>query len=194
MAFELSQDLERGQTMYNGDTIDSANLKFANQVGQVRMFPDVTPSTKVLNSGLQVVCVLLRNKHSAALTPGQACLFSTTVTGETGAPVSALSQLFFIVDEYLPAAGVPVNDVFWGVVRGPTTANIVTNSGAKTAGQLAVESSTTAGKLDFSVLTPGNATVAQLAAFYGYLAFTEGAIADAATTARIFINRNFYGQ
>lgn len=189
-----SNVMPRGSTLYNGATIDSSNLLYGNVLGNTGIFDDQNPNTQVTNSNLQVKCILLRNKHSVALTPGQAIRFSTTVMGESGAPVSALSQLFGVVDEYLPAAGVPVNDVFWCVIGGPTTANIVTVSGAQAAGQLPVQSSTTSGKVNFTDLAPGSATIAQAAAGFGYRAFTEGAIADGATTARIILNGNFFGQ
>ena len=158
----LDIPIQRGSTYYNGRTIDTNDLAPSQKiVGQIRTFDDVNPTTMVTNSNLPVTCILLRNKHSVALTPGQAIRFSTTVDGESGAPCDAATQLFAIVDEYLPAAGVPVNDLFWAVIGGPCTANMVTVAGAKTAGQLAVGPSTTAGKLDFTSLTPGNATVAQ---------------------------------
>lgn len=185
--------IQRGTTFYGGRTIDSNNLEGEKVKGQIRVFNDFNPTTRVLNSNNTVVCVLLRNKHSVALTPGQAVKFSGTVYGESGAPVGAVTDLFGVVDEYLPAAGVPVNDLFWCVIKGPTTVNMVTVSGAKSAGQLAVGPSATSGKLDFTGITPGNATVAQSNATYGTNAFTEGAIADGATTARVILNRSFLG-
>jgi hypothetical protein len=190
----LSLPFQRGTTGYAGDSIDTNNLRFAAQLGQVRGFTDVNPTSKVVNSNLNGLMVMLRNKHSDVLLPKQAIRFSTTVIGESGAPVSALSQLFAIVDEYLPAAGVPVNDCFWAVIGGPTTALMVTVSGAKSAGQLPVQSSTTSGKLDFTDLAPGSDAIGQAAGGYGYNAFTLGALADGATEARILINRSFYGQ
>lgn len=188
----LSLPFQRGTTGYAGDTIDTANLRFAAQLGQVRGFTDVNPNNRVVNSNLNGMMIMLRNMHSVALLPKQAIRFSATVIGESGAPVSALSQLFGIVDEYLPAAGVPVNDCFWAVIGGPTTALIVASAG--TSSPTPMQSSTTSGKLDVTDPAPGSATIAQVAAAYGYNAFTLGAVAAAATEARILINRSFFGQ
>lgn len=185
--------IQRGTTFYGGRTIDSNNLEGEKVKGQIRVFDDFNPTTRVLNSNLPVMAILCRNKHNAALTPGQAVLLSGTVVGETGAPVSSTTVLCGVVDEYLPAAGCPVNDLCWVVIKGPTTVNIVTNSGTKSAGQLAIGPSATTGKMDFTGLTPGNATVAQSNATYGTNWFTEGAIADGATTARVIGNRAFFG-
>lgn len=183
----------RGQTGYQGAAIDTSNLLYEKNLGDVRVFNDTNPNTQARNSGFQVKCVLLRNKHNAALTPGQAIKFSTTTPGESGAPVSAVTDEFGVVDEYLPAAGVPVNDVFWCVLDGPTTVNIVTKSGAAAAGQLRMQASATSGKLDFIDLSPDDSTEAMNQAIYAR-AVTEGAIADGATTARVYLTKNPFGQ
>lgn len=192
----------RGSTFYNGGTIDSNNLLGGNILGQLRMFPDKNPSPTSTSpnsstSNLQVTCIALRNKIGSALLPGQAVLFSTTTTGETGATITQTGTpnvLFGIVDEYLPAAGVPSNDIFWCVIKGPTTALMTTVSGAKAAGQLAVQpSASDNGKLDFTTTTYSTATIAANAAIYGNNAFTEGALADQATSARVILNKGFHG-
>lgn len=206
MGAPLTGIFGRGETAYGGRTIDANNLLFGNQIGMVRTFDDQAPNSSGATAGvaaaalspLVVTCILLRNKTGGTLLPKQPVLFSGTVVGETGATVtqSATPNVHFaIVDEYLPAAGVPANDVFWAVIKGPTTALFTTVSVAKAAGGLYVQpSATDNGKLDFTTLAPGSATIAMNAALYGGTAVTEGAIADAATQARIHIVRNRFGQ
>lgn len=199
MSRELSIPFARGETGYSGDTIESPVTRFAQQLGQVRGFDDWNPNLNVVNTNLQVVCILLRNLTGGALLPSQAVLFSATTpstgTGATVTQTGTQNVFFGIVDEYLPAAGVPNNDVFWLVIKGPTTALMTTVSGAKTAGQLAVwASGTDNGKLDFTPTTAATAIIGQNQATYGQNAFTLGAIANGATSARVILNRNFLGQ
>lgn len=190
----------RGFTLYQGDTIDTANLRGANILGQLREFPDVNPTggtngTPLTNTDLRVRCILLRNTSAAAILPGQSCAINgTDPSRNTSALTAATGQFFVIADEYLPAAGLAINDVGWFVVAGPTTALMATVSGAKAAGGLLVGASATSGKLDFTPVTAGSSIIAQNQAAWGSNAVTEGAIADQATSARIYINRNFFGQ
>lgn len=187
----------RGETAYGiGGTIDSSNLLFAELLGASVSFQDDNPTTKAKNSQAQVLCVAMRNKTGGALLPGDVVLFSGTTFGETGATVtqSASPNVFAgVVDEYLPAAGCPNNDVCWIVVRGPTTAKITTKSGAAAAGGLVLmPSATNNGKLDFIDTTPDDDAEAMNQAIYGNFV-SEGAIADLATTARVFVTRNPFG-
>lgn len=194
MGYDLSNTMPRGQTMYNGDSIDSNNLRYGNQIGLVQTFFDINPTTGAKNSGLPVTCILLRNKIGSALLPKQAVLFSATVIGETGATVtqSATPNVFCaIVDEYLPAAGVPSNDCFWGVIKGPTTALLTTSSGT-VGGQLYMPSGTDNGKLNVIDPTPDNDLAAMNQAIYA-LAVGIGTIASGATEGRVCLRGNWLG-
>ena len=183
----------RGETFYAGRTIDASSLQGDDFLGITRTFNDINATTRTKNTGLYCVAVLLRNLSGGTLFAKEAIQFSGTVPAQaTSGKTSAANQLFAVVDEYLPAIGVPANDIFWAVVKGPTTAKFVTVSGAKSAGQLLVGSSSTAGKLDFISTSPGSATIAQNAAVYGR-AFTEGAIANAAEEARVYLTSPFFG-
>jgi hypothetical protein len=191
----LSTQMKRGETGYGGETIDSNNLLFGDQIGGVRAFPDINPSTGVVNSGLETVAMLCRNKIGSALLPGQAVLLSATVIGETGATVTQTGtpNVFFgIVDEYLPSAGVPANDIFWLVLRGPTTP-LITTSGGVSAGQLFIPSGTNNGKLDIIDATPDDSLEAMNQAIYA-TAVAIGTIASGATSARLCLRGNMYGQ
>jgi hypothetical protein len=127
MARDDSPPFERGSTWYNGGTIDSNNLGGAQHEGKIWVFEDinVTPGTagaKPTRSNRPVKCMCVRNVSGIALLPKRLVRLQksglfflgrvdgyTTVTAEQGWPV----------DEYLPAAGVPNNDLFWVVIDGP---------------------------------------------------------------------------
>jgi hypothetical protein len=70
-----------------------------------KQFTDVNPRNGAVLSNEIVTCVAVRNTTAAAVLPGTA----QTVLGYQG-----------VVDEYLPATGCPVNEVYWLVVDGPT--------------------------------------------------------------------------
>lgn len=194
MGVELSIPIERGQTGYGGSTPDASNLRFANQIGQIRVFPDQGPDGTQY-SGLQVTAMLCRNLIGANLLPKQPVLLSATAIGNTGPTVtqSASPNVFFgIVDEYLPAAGVVDDDVFWLVLKGPTTA-LIESSGGVSGGQLFMPSASNNGKLDIIDPTPDNDLEAMNQAIYA-LAAAIGTIASGATEARVCLRGNQYGQ
>lgn len=196
---DQSNPIPRGTTGYAGNSVPNASaLQFQAQLGQVREFQDVNPdpnaTTLTTKTNLRVVCILLRNTTGSALLPKDVIKIDPTDPSRVAsAKSSAANQHIAVVDEYLPAAGVPDDDVFWAVIKGPTTAKFATVSGAKPAGGLPVGSSATAGKLDFTTEAPGSATIAQQGSIYGAEAFTEGAIADQATEARVYLNDKFFG-
>jgi hypothetical protein len=77
----------------------------ASTVGRTKQFTDVNPKGGAILSNEIVTCVAVRNTTAAAVLPGA----TVTVKGQTG-----------VVDEYLPATGCPVNEVYWLVIAGPT--------------------------------------------------------------------------
>lgn len=77
----------------------------ASTVGRKKDFTDVNAKTGVLLSNEVVTCVALRNTTAAAVLPGA----NLTLNGYVG-----------VVDEYVKPTGVPVGEVFWLVVAGPT--------------------------------------------------------------------------
>jgi hypothetical protein len=105
-----------------------------------------------------VECIAVKNVSGGALLPGQVVKFKAAATsgqfsggilGEVDATATtanalpAANGLVGVVDEYLPSAGVPNNEVFWLVVRGPAT--VVKSSTSVSAGA-AYGTSTTAGE------------------------------------------------
>jgi hypothetical protein len=66
-----------------------------------------------------VTCVAVKNTTAAAVLPGT----NQTVNGYVG-----------VVDEYLPAAGCPVNEIYWLVIDGPTQQPLGTRVTLMTSG------------------------------------------------------------
>ena len=92
--------------------------------GLVKEFPDVDWSqqgVKPRTSNMKVTCPLVKNTDATALLPS---LLVTYEAGSFGLEVddyaAATDQPAGMVDEYLPAAGVPAGSWFWIVQKGPT--------------------------------------------------------------------------
>lgn len=133
----------RGQTLGVTSTSDSTHIP-----GTQRWFTDVRPDGTV-NSNAPVKCVAMRNTSGGTLTAGQVVKGKTTaLLSEVDGSASVDSPIIGVVDEYLTTA-VAVNDIFWLVVNGPTTAD---SDGAISQGAfVSVGTSGTAGKLVASV-------------------------------------------
>ena len=101
-----------------GCTLGVKSVKDGNNfVGAVKVFTDADPREGSVLSNREVRVVCLRNRHTDPLLPGQLVkcnLEEATGLAATGDPIVA------VVDEYLHADGVNVDDVFYGVVTGPT--------------------------------------------------------------------------
>ena len=134
----------RGTTLGVTSTSDGTHI-----VGTHRWFMDTNPNGTV-NSNAPVKCIAVRNTSAGALTPGQVVKGKTTaLLSEVDGNADVDSPVIGVVDEYLPAAGVAVNDIFWLVVQGPTTAD---SNGTVTQGNfVSVGTSGTAGKIVASV-------------------------------------------
>lgn len=119
---------ERGATFYGGETIDSANLGGSNLLGKTYVFEPATQfgyGTTQDQSGRFVTVKVVRNLSGVALKPGRLVVYATasTVAHEgavSGYATAASDRPAGIVDEHLPAAGVPANDLFYLVVNGPS--------------------------------------------------------------------------
>jgi len=111
----------RGQTLGGG----IANLSDATfgvgTAGMEKVFMDQNPATYpagIVNFPARYVrCIALRNNTGAALTKGQLVKFRTT--DALSLAVTTDFQVA-VVDEYL-ANSVPVGEVFWAVIQGPTS-------------------------------------------------------------------------
>ena len=142
-----------------------------NWVGCVKEFTDVNPVNGQVRSNRRKVCVAVRNTSGVALLPKRVVRLAGTgkaLFGATDGYASTANEaLVGVVDEFLPAAGVAINDVFWVTVDGPTEVSVALSgsdvavrsalsvvtaatSGATTAGRVTVSplSSSTAGAND----------------------------------------------
>ena len=170
MAKRENPPFERGATFYNGGTIDTNNLGGENLEGTEWEFEDLDFSAGVgvknYRTNTLVKCLCVRNKAAISLLPKRLVKCRKTGANLFGhvdgyATVTADAPVF-PVDEWLPAAGVVVNDLFYIVVAGAATvltdlaggsnnvfsvgdvlvALTAATSGATTAGRVAPQSLT----------------------------------------------------
>lgn len=135
----------RGQTLgiTNTNVYDAQVGDGSHLLGVRKTFRDENPSTGRLLSNHTVDCVCVKNTSGSAILPGTLVKFkaSAILTEVDGGAVAA-STLIGVADEYLPAAGVPNNEVFWVVVAGPSA---VTKTSTSVSAGAAYGPSATAG-------------------------------------------------
>lgn len=128
-----------------------------------------TDSIKPSRSGGEVECILVRNTSGIALLPGRVCTWASTYQGQRVDGYTRLDQgqpVAGIVDEFLPAAGVADDDLFWLVVKGPALvkksldANTLSKDDYVVAITAATSQATTAGRI-VSIVATSNATACQ---------------------------------
>lgn len=134
----------RGQTL--GITVkmyESENGDGSNVVGTRKVFRDESPITGAILSNRTVECIAVKNTSGSALLPGSVAKFKdSAILSEVDGLATTSTALMGIVDEYLPAAGVADGEVFWLVVRGPST---VTKTATSVAAGASYGLSATAG-------------------------------------------------
>lgn len=164
MARDESPPFSMGETYYNGGTIDTNDLGGANLEGKEFEFEDV-----IRNTGMRIRVRVVRNTAAIALLPKRLVTFSTAA-GYHGRRVTGYATLTSVnaypVDELLPAAGVPVNDLFYIVVQGPALVKTDIASGANNVAAIndifvsltaATSGATTAGRIAPQDLTGATA-------------------------------------
>jgi hypothetical protein len=123
MARNENPPFPRGQTYYNGGTIDTSN-KLTNLIGKTWVFEDIDLSTtgaKATRTSREVECMLVRNDSGITLLPKRMVTQESGTTGLVdGYSTTTAQAVLGVVDEWLPSTGVVANDCFWIVVRGPT--------------------------------------------------------------------------
>lgn len=166
--FGRGQTLGVTVTMYEAENGDGSTV-----VGTRKVFRDEDPKTGALLSNRLVECLAVKNTSGSALLPGSVAKFKdTAILTEVDGLATTSTALMGVVDEYLPAAGVANNEVFWLVVRGPSTVT-------KTA------TSVSAGASYGLSATAGSAAAQSTNPLLGF------AIATSATTAgRILVRTN----
>lgn len=134
----------RGQTL--GITVklyEAENGDGSTVVGTRKVFRDEDAKTGALKSNRTVECIAVKNTSGSALLPGAVAKFKdAAILTEVDGLATTSTALMGIVDEYLPAAGVADGEVFWLVVRGPST---VTKTATSVAAGAAYGLSATAG-------------------------------------------------
>lgn len=124
----------RGETLVglsDPSTVDTTGL--AQLEGMEWVFPDLSWNTSAGNevsparSNRPVRCRVVRNVSGGALLPKRAVKPNTgdatgVSYGNQALAHAALGDpILGVVDEFLPAAGVPANYMFWCVIDGPST-------------------------------------------------------------------------
>jgi len=193
MARNENPPFARGETYYNGETIDTNNLGGLNLEGAEWVFEDDHASTGVARTrGRPVRCRCVRNSSGINLLPKRlakfelgALEFGSRCDGYAIQTAANTPEQGYPIDEYLPTAGVPTNDLFWIVIEGPAT---VLTSIADMATDLAIgewavactaatSQATTAGRI-----VPQIATGLTVPGFYNQLNKVGRALSGAITT------------
>jgi hypothetical protein len=126
-----------GQTLGVSSTSDGTGW-----VGAVKEFTDINPTTGVIRSNRRKVCVAVRNTSGGALLPKKLVTFSGIGSAD-GQNTVAGNEFVGVVDEFLPAAGVAANDVFWVTIEGPT--EVVADAAVSAGNAVACDTAATAG-------------------------------------------------
>ena len=146
MARDEAPPFARGESFWNGGTIDTSNLLSiggenleGKEFGFEANSPSIAVSQQIDPSGRPIKCKVVRNVSGVNLKPGRLVTWDTSTTGTyetrvTGYGITVATPPAGIVDEFLPAAGVPNYDLFYLVVEG----NTKVTQGATTAANLAV--------------------------------------------------------
>jgi hypothetical protein len=167
MSRDENPPFSRGETFYNGATIDTNDLGGTNLEGKEWVFEDYDPTTDTTRSNKYVRCRVVRNTSGINLLPKRIAAFEldTTNPDEYGRRVAGYTTTTsaegYPIDEYLPAAGVVTNDLFYIVVEGPAVvltslsdfgANITTGTWVN-AITAATSQATTAGRVEDQDIT-----------------------------------------
>lgn len=146
MSLLIDPPFALGQTLGVSSTADGGGW-----VGAIKQFPDVNPTTGKIRSNRIKTCVAVRNTSGGALLPKRVVRFKLSAGNAVfsevdGYSVVAGEERVGIVDEYLPAAGVANNDVFWVTVEGPTeVAHALSGSEVAVGDRLAAITAATSG-------------------------------------------------
>lgn len=173
--FSENPPFPRGGTFYNGGTIDSNNLGGTNLEGSRWYFPDQDLSvagTRKTRTNRVVTCMIVRNVSGIALLPKRLANLQASglnFMGRVDGYATTTAALGYPIDEWLPAAGVPANDLFYIVIDGPATVltdiaaaagNVIAVGGVVVALTAVTSQSTTAGRVSVNDLTGATALLA----------------------------------
>jgi hypothetical protein len=126
MARDEAPPFVRGGTYYQGGSIDTTSLGGVNLEGKEYKFEDT-----VYGTGMYVTCRIVRNSGTFNLRPKRMVSFDSSYYGQrVNGYTATTGGAGFPVDELLPAAGVPPNDLFYVVVDGPAAVLTPLDAGA----------------------------------------------------------------
>jgi len=156
MSLYIDPPFALGQTLGVSSATDGTGW-----VGSVKVFPDVDPTTGKIRSNRVKKCVAVRNTSGGALLPKRVVRFARDTAGTAvfsavdGYSAVANNEFVGVVDEYLPAAGVVANDVFWVTVDGPTeVAHALSGTAVAVGDRLASITAATTGATTAGRVTP----------------------------------------
>lgn len=109
--------LERGETWYNGRTIDANDLGGESILGREWDFENYDPATGVTRSGTRVRVRACRNLSGGVLYGKQFVKFAAGDPTGIVAATDATDQAF-VLDEYLPEGGLADDDIGLVVIKG----------------------------------------------------------------------------
>jgi len=194
MARNENPPFGRGETWFSG--VGATTTDPTAVVGKEWVFEDVNPSTRVVRSNKYVRCRAVRNVSGISLLPRRVASFKAAVDAhglEVDGYTTTVAARGYVIDEYLPAAGVVDKDVFWVVIEGPAEfiTDIATvdaiNVGDKLVALTAVTSqATTAGRVDLFDATGATLPLANQAV--NYFGYALSAKTSANTNASILVD------
>lgn len=118
---------QRGHTYYEGSTPPTSSLH-PELEGKCYTIEDETSNVGVVGhrTGKSVRLMVVRNVSAAAIHPKEVCEIKNNGTakefcGQVSGIAATVGELCYPADEYLPAAGAAINDLFYVVVEGPAT-------------------------------------------------------------------------
>lgn len=156
MSLYVDPPFSLGQTLGVSSTSDGTRWE-----GVVKVFPDVDPTTGKIRSNRLKKCVAVRNVSAGALLPKRLARFAVGTAGTAvfsqvdGYAAVTNNEVVGVVDEWLPSAGVAVNDIFWVTVDGPTEVSHALSGTALAAGdRLAAIAAATSGATTAGRVTP----------------------------------------
>lgn len=145
--FSLDGLMELGKTLTGTD--GGTGLINADKLGTIVSFPSFNPTgtqrgNKARPAGAsQIRAVLLRNLSGITLMGKYLAQIKLTagydpITAVNGYAVTSANKNVVIIDPWLDANGVAHNDIFWGIIGGPTLIRVPAATAAFASGDIAV--------------------------------------------------------
>jgi hypothetical protein len=158
-----------------------------------------------LDDGAWICAILLRNTRGSALLPGNLGALNVAGSGDsdlytevTGYATAAWMRTVVLIDPWLPAAGVPDDDLFWGIIKGPAPGRSPQLSATLlsriTAGQPVYSAADALGRITGPKATPANSTEAYQQAVSALGTAAETVLAtDLSTQGMVYWNIPIFG-